>query len=133
MAISKHGLCGYKQVQRRCGTMELERARSLVDAERTHVQQLLADLGAARTDDHDAERDAAYPAQPLAQQGVDDAVAAGLRDRLAALDRALQRVEDGSYGRSIRSGLPIPDERLEADPAAELTVQEAAASQAANR
>ena len=113
--------------------MELERARSLVDAERTHVQQLLADLGAARTDDHDAERDAAYPAQPLAQQGVDDAVAAGLRDRLAALDRALQRVEDGSYGRSTRSGLPIPDERLEADPAAELTVQEAAASQAANR
>ncbi len=133
MAISKHGLGGYKQVQRRCGTMELERARSLVDAERTHVQQLLADLGAARTDDHDAERDAAYPAQPLAQQGVDDAVAAGLRDRLAALDRALQRVEDGSYGRSTRSGLPIPDERLEADPAAELTVQEAAASQAANR
>ena len=68
-----------------------------------------------------------------AQQGVDDAVAAGLRDRLAALDRALQRVENGSYGRSTRSGLPIPDERLEADPAAELTVQEAAASQAANR
>jgi DnaK suppressor protein len=113
--------------------MELERARSLVDAERTHVQQLLADIGAARTDDHDAERDSSYPAQPLAQQGVDDAVAAGLRDRLAALDRALQRVEDGSYGRSTRSGLPIPDERLEADPAAELTVQEAAASQAANR
>jgi DnaK suppressor protein len=113
--------------------MELNRARSLVEAERTQVQQLLADLGAARTDDHVAERDAAYPAQPLAQQGVDDAVAAGLRDRLAALNRALQRVEDGSYGRSIRSGLPIPDERLEADPAAELTVQEASADQAANR
>jgi DnaK suppressor protein len=134
MAIRNHGLLGgYKQEQWRCGTMELNRARSLVDAERTHVQQLLADLGAARTDDHDAERDAAYPAQPLAQQGVDDAVAAGLRDRLAALDRALHRVEDGSYGRSVRSGLPIPDERLEADPAAELTVQEAAADQAANR
>ena len=112
--------------------MELERARSLLDAERTQVQQLLADLKRARTDDHEAERDAAYPAQPLAEQGVDDAVAAGLRDRLAALDRALQRVQDGSYGRSIRSGVPIPDERLEADPAAELTVQEAA-NQAAHR
>jgi DnaK suppressor protein len=107
--------------------MELERARSLLDTERAQVQQLLGDLGTARTDDHDGERDAAYPAQPLAQQGVDDAVAAGLRNRLAALDRALQRVEDGTYGRSIRSGTPIPDERLEADPAAELTVQEAAA------
>jgi DnaK suppressor protein len=106
--------------------MELERARSLLDAERARVHKLLADLGTARTDDHEAERDAAYPAAPLAQQGVDYAVAAGLRDRLAALDRALQRVDDGSYGRSIRSGAPIPDERLEADPAAELTVQEAA-------
>ena len=111
--------------------MELERARSLVDAERAQVEQLLADLSKVRTEDHEAERDATYTAQPLTQQGVDDAVAAGLRDRLAALDRALQRVEDGSYGRSIRSGAPIPDERLEADPAAELTVQEAADDQAA--
>jgi DnaK suppressor protein len=105
--------------------MELERARSLLDAERAQVQRLLADLDTARTADHEAERDATYPAQSLAEQGVDDAVATGLRDRLAALDRALQRVEDGSYGRSVRSGAPIPDERLEADPAAELTVQEA--------
>src|SRR4030095_1347682 len=113
--------------------MELERARSLLDAERTQVQQLLAELGTDRTDDHEAERDASYPAQPLAQQGVGDAVAGRLRDRLAALDRALKRVEDGSYGRSIRSGVPIPDERLEADPAGELTVPEAADDQAATR
>jgi DnaK suppressor protein len=113
--------------------MDLERARELLHAERARVEHLLADLDTARTDDHEAEREAAYPAQPLAAQGVDDAVAAGLRDRIAAFDRALQRVEDGSYGRSIRSGAPIPDERLEADPAAELTVQEAADDQAADR
>jgi DnaK suppressor protein len=113
--------------------MEPERARSLLNAECARVQQLLADLGTDRADDHEAERDASYPATPLAQEGVDDAVAAGLRDRLAALDRALQRVEVGSYGRSIRSGAPIPDERLQADPAAELTVQEAADDQAASR
>jgi DnaK suppressor protein len=113
--------------------MELERARSLLEAEHARVQQLLADLGTERADDHEAERDASYPATPLAQEGVDDAVATALRDRLAAIDRALQRVEDGSYGRSIRSGGPIPDERLEADPAAELTVQEAADDQAASR
>jgi DnaK suppressor protein len=107
--------------------MDLERARSLLEAERAQVQRLLADLGTARTDDHEAERNESYPAQPLAQQGVDDALAVRLRDRLAALDRALKRVEDGSYGRSIRSGVPIPDGRLEADPAAELTVQEASA------
>jgi DnaK suppressor protein len=109
--------------------MELERARSLLVAERAQVEQLLADLDLARVDDHEAERDATYTAQPLAQQGVDDAAAAGLRNRLAKLDRALQRVADGTYGRSIRSGVPIPDERLEADPAAELTVQEASSGE----
>jgi hypothetical protein len=62
--------------------MDLERARSSPDAERTRVQQLLANLGVDRTDDHEAERDASYPAQPLAQQGVDDAVAARLRGHL---------------------------------------------------
>jgi DnaK suppressor protein len=120
-------------INRRCLTevqsMELERARSLLVAERAQVEQLLADLDLARVDDHEAERDATYTAQPLAQQGVDDAAAAGLRNRLAKLDRALQRVEDGTYGRSIRSGVPIPDERLEADPAAELTVQEASSGE----
>ena len=49
-----------------------------------------------------------------------------LQGRLAAIDRALARLDAGTYGRSVRSGQPIPDERLEADPAAELTVQEAA-------
>jgi RNA polymerase-binding transcription factor DksA len=31
---------------------------------------------------------------------------------------------EGTYGYSIRSGLPIPKARLEADPAAELTLEE---------
>jgi hypothetical protein len=35
----------------------------------------------------------------------------------------------GTFGGSIRSGDPIPDERLQGDPAAEPTVQEAAADE----
>jgi hypothetical protein len=54
--------------------MELERARSRSSTERGQVQQLLAEIGKARTDDHEAKPDATYPAQPLAQQGVEDAV-----------------------------------------------------------
>ena len=50
--------------------MELERARSRSSTERGQVQQLLAEIGKARTDDHEAKRDATYPAQPLAQHGV---------------------------------------------------------------
>jgi RNA polymerase-binding transcription factor DksA len=52
-----------------------------------------------------------------------------LQARWAALERAEARLAAGSYGRSVRSGRPIPDERLEADPLAELTVEEAAAAE----
>jgi DnaK suppressor protein len=91
--------------------MDPERARRLLQDERAEVQRLLAE--------------ATDPAQPLTDEGVNNAVAESLRDRLAAITRAEQRLKDGTFGQSIRSGLPIPDERLEADPAAELTVEEA--------
>ena len=42
---------------------------------------------------------------------------------LAALERAEARLATGTYGRSIKSGQAIPDERLEANPLAELTVE----------
>jgi RNA polymerase-binding transcription factor DksA len=62
--------------------------------------------------------------QLLVESG--DAVAEGLRARLAAIERAEARLTAGTYGRSVRSGERIPDDRLEADPAAELTVEEQA-------
>jgi len=49
-----------------------------------------------------------------------------LDDRWGALERAEARLAAGTYGASILSGLPIPDERLEAFPLAELTGEEAA-------
>jgi DnaK suppressor protein len=108
--------------------MDADQARERLLAERAEVEDLLRDAESAGQQDRAAEDetgDVADAAQPLTAQGLDDAVADSLRDRLAALGRALQRLDDGSYGRSVRSGLPIPDERLEADPAAELTVEEA--------
>jgi DnaK suppressor protein len=65
-------------------------------------------------------------AEPLVDQGLDDSVVAALERHLGAIDRAERRLASGTYGRSIRSGAVIPDARLEADPAAELTVEEAA-------
>jgi DnaK suppressor protein len=111
--------------------MDDERARTLLRTERENVERLLTATSASGTQDREAEQehgDASDPAQSLAAQGVDDAVAASLRERLAALDRAEQRLAAGTYGRSLRSGTPIPDARLEADPTAELTVEEASAS-----
>jgi len=109
-----------------------ERARSLVQAERVRVQQLLGDAEATGRSDREAataDDGASDAAELLTDQNADDALTAGLRDRLAALDRAEARLDAGSFGRSVRSGQPIPDERLEADPAAELTVEEAEESE----
>jgi DnaK suppressor protein len=110
--------------------MDKEEARTRLQAEHAEVTALLSGAESAGQQDRETESeigDTGDSAQQLAAQGVDDAVAASLGERLAALKRALQRLDDGTYGRSVRSGLPIPDERLDADPAAELTVDEAAA------
>lgn len=108
--------------------MKNERARELLGAERRRVEQLLADVNLEGQDDRAVENDTgdiADPAERLTAEGLDNAVAEQLRNRLAAIERAEERLAAGTYGRSVRSGVPIPDERLEADPAAELTVEEA--------
>jgi len=43
----------------------------------------------------------------------------GARRDLDAVERAAQRLAEGTYGRCLRCGEPIPAERLEALPAAE--------------
>jgi DnaK suppressor protein len=106
-----------------------DQARALVRAERAEVQSSLEDTESEGRQDRSTEDDEGVdisdPAQPLTAQFENDAITGSLRDRLATLDRAEQRLNDGTYGRSVQSGLPIPDERLEADPAAELTIEEA--------
>jgi DnaK suppressor protein len=108
-------------------------ARERLTAERAEVVQLLKGAESAGEQDREVEVDEtgnyADSAQPLTAQGMDDAIAEGLQDRLAAIDGALRRLDAGTYGKSVLSGDPIPDNRLEADPAAELTVEEARARQ----
>jgi DnaK suppressor protein len=107
--------------------MDQAQARALLDGERARLQRLLAagsgerepaDLG-DEVDDAD-RRDAEHTGAAVDQL---------LRARWAALQRAEARLAAGNYGRSVRSGRPIPDERLQADPLAELTVAEAAAAE----
>ena len=113
--------------------MDDDRARALVQAKRAEVQSLLEaterEWNQDRASEDEQGVDISDPAQPLTAQFENEAITTSLRDRLAALDRAEQRLNDGTYGRSVESGLPIPDERLEADPAAELTIEEAKAQE----
>jgi DnaK suppressor protein len=111
--------------------MDESRARALLRAERTEVATLLRGTQEeARIADQasDIPEDFGDAGQPLTEEAEDEAVAAQLRERLDTIDRALARLEAGTYGRSVLSGKPIPDQRLEADPAAELTVEEARAA-----
>jgi DnaK suppressor protein len=108
--------------------MDEARARALLGAERARVQALLDETTAAGQENRAAANEAgdlSDPAERLTAEEGDDAVAEQLRQRLAAVARAEGRLDDGTYGKSIRSGQPIPEDRLEADPAAELTAEEA--------
>ena len=110
--------------------MDERRARALLRAERAEVATLLRQTEEAESIDQqvsDSPVDFGDAGESLTEDANDEAVADQLQSRLDAIDRALARLEAGSYGRSVLSGKPIPAERLEADPAAELTVEEASA------
>jgi DnaK suppressor protein len=116
--------------------MDTNRAQELLEAQRAEVVGTLESMRKENADDRDAEAQSVEDAgdiedrsQPLEQEDEDAAITDQLNDRLEAIDRALQRIKDDTYGLSVKSGKPIPDERLEADPAAELTIEEARAAE----
>ncbi len=109
--------------------MDADRARNLLATERAEVEALLAQSSRSGGQDREAEQengDSGDTADALESEGVDNAVEASLRERLESIQRAEQRLADGTFGLSVRSGQPIPDERLEVAPTAELTVEESA-------
>jgi DnaK suppressor protein len=106
--------------------MDPERARELLAAERDRIESALSRLGHQDSGDLTDETDAADVASDLYQDELDSGLAEGLRDELAAVERAEARLAAGTYGLSIESGEPIPDERLEARPTAERTAAEEA-------
>jgi DnaK suppressor protein len=101
-----------------------ERARTLVAAERREIEQALSHLGHQDDGDDAGWLEPGNLAAKLYLDELDEGLAEDLRDRLAALERAEQRLAEGTYGLSVESGQPIPDERLEAFPTAERTVEE---------
>ena len=104
-------------------------ARALLDRQRAEVVARLAALEADREamvaqvvqdppdDEHDPEG---------ATVGFEHARTRALRDdalaRLAELDAALARVDDGTFGTCLRCGTEIPDARLRARPTARTCV-----------
>lgn len=106
--------------------MDPDRARELLARERERIERTLAQLGHQDTGEPADEVDPANLASDLYQDELDEGLADDLREELGAVERAETRLAAGTYGLSIESGKPIPDERLEAVPTAERTVEEEA-------
>jgi DnaK suppressor protein len=104
--------------------MDSERARELLARERTRLERELASLeregpleGTDRVEPGDEGSD-------LYTDEFEEGRREELEADLSALARAEARLAAGTFGLSVESGNPIPDERLEAMPAAERTVEE---------
>ena len=82
--------------------MDNDRARELLAAERAQIEEALREAAIEPNDELSTT------------EMADD----------AAVERAEERIRQGTYGRSVESGKPIPDERLEVSPTAERTVEE---------
>jgi DnaK suppressor protein len=102
--------------------MDADRARQLLARERERIEKAIADLGEEPAADQDEP--GAEGSEDLYQREFDVGRGQDLDEQLAALERAEARLADGTYGLSVESGEPIPDERLEALPTAERTVAE---------
>lgn len=70
------------------------------------------------------QHDSGDMSQSLFTREVDATVERQVERRLENVERALQKIEEGTYGLSDESGEPIPRGRLEAVPEATRTVEE---------
>lgn len=104
--------------------MDPDRARELLAAERARIERSLGRL--ARQDDAEEadDQDPGNLASDLYEDELDEGLRDDLERELEAVERAEARLDAGTYGLSVESGAPIPDERLEVFPTAERTVEE---------
>ena len=107
--------------------MEADRARELLSRERQRIEKQIARLRAPGSDElADYDQHEADAGTDTFEQERDEGIADRLEDELAAIERAERRIDEGTYGKSVESGQPIPDGRLEVIPWAERTEEEEA-------
>src|SRR5215475_9268702 len=100
-------------------------ARSALEDERTQLESQLHDLDVAEEDSLTFDENFADSGQVAAEQGEAKGLANRLRDQLSDVQRALDKLDDGSYGKCEICGSPISDARLEAMPATRYCINHA--------
>lgn len=104
----------------------LDEARGRLEAEREAVDRQLLDHGVEVEGDENVSVEAhegfADSAQVTAERSQQITMVEQLRTRRADIERALEKIDEGTYGKCESCGKEIPAERLEAVPAATLCV-----------
>ena len=98
-------------LDRKAGLERMQRDAQEVSRERSQEYQ-------------DAQADSGDESQYLFEREVDATVGQQFGQELKDVSRALEKIEEGTYGLSDRSGEPIPRGRLEAIPEALYTIEE---------
>jgi DnaK suppressor protein len=96
-------------------------AESIVDDDVITVARTGADTNMP-TDEEDTR--SMNAGTDLTMRGQNQALVANARQILSRIERAMQKLNEGTYGLSDVSGKPIPVERLEAIPYALMTADE---------
>lgn len=105
--------------------MDDQHAKELLSKEREEVEAELTALSREGPEEGDERIEPGdMNSEGLYQDELDAGRIQDLQAKLAAVERAEARLATGTYGLSTLSGDPIPDARLEAQPTAELTVEE---------
>jgi RNA polymerase-binding transcription factor len=110
---------------------DLERARGRLEDERGKALRALASLRQQHpgsledeVDETSLDNHLAETASATIDREIDYSLQENETRLLAAIDAALQRVEDGTYGRCEACGREIEGERLEAIPWATLCIED---------
>lgn len=110
--------------------------REFIERQRTRLEELRAELSQVRDSSQEDRRDLSEQEEDFTQHDsgdmsyslytreVDATIEEQVGRRLQHVERALQKIEEGTYGLSDDSGEPIPKGRLEAMPEAVRTVEE---------
>jgi RNA polymerase-binding transcription factor DksA len=99
-------------------------ARAQLEDERASLQRQLAELGEGG-EELSFDEGFADSSQVAAEQGEVRSLVANLRSLLDDVERALGKLDDGSYGTCEECGQAIAAARLEAMPASRYCVQHA--------
>ena len=97
--------------------MDETHAKQLLARERRQVEKEIATVeGEGPEEGDDRKEPGDQDSEGLYQDEFDAGRLDDLKERLAAVERAEERLAAGTYGLSVQSGEAIPDERLEAAP-----------------